>query len=366
MNGAESGFAEYLTRQGHLGETALDPVAVKDYFLDRMALLGLDPSAYAGLEVEGRSPEFKYVSTPGLSRLENATVLSYEWVIVTEQAAYLNYCVTTPRPPRSGYFSPFGLMFPKVTTPEVEVAVLLGGSHNYCHWVFDFLPRLLMLPEYLRCVPMLVNGDFMRFQEESILALGFQVPLLKLNYPYACQVRNLLVVNIESGCTLPPFKAEVVRLVRSAYEGYFSKGPATRRLWISRASQKHSRLANSEEAQALAMSMGFEVVHLEHLPFVEQVRLFSEAAVVAGPHGAGFANMAFAPAGTRLIELMSSEFDRSYKPEAMFSFVAQALGQHTQRLIGESVGPVDPYLVNQRYRVDLGELERVLSQACSS
>jgi hypothetical protein len=363
LNGVNTGFDQYIKSAGYLRtlHEAIDPAVAKHFFNERLEGMGLDTAAFAQHEIEGFSPEFKYVSTPGLSRLENVTVLSGEWVIHTQDSAYLNYCVQSPYPPVSAYFAPFGLMHPKVQHADVEAAFLLGGCTNYCHWLFDFLPRLLMLPEHLRSVPMLVNGDFTRFQEASVQALGLQLNLLKLNYPHACKVRNLLVMNIESGCTLPPFKPEIVRLVRAAFERYFSPGPATRKLWISRAAQKHSRLANSEEAQALAVSRGFEVVHLEHLPFVEQVRLFSEAAVVAGPHGAGFSNMVFAPAGTRLIELMSSEFDQSYQPEVMFSFIGQVLGQRVQRLIGTSVGTCDAHLVNQRYHADLTALDSALS-----
>ena len=368
MNGHESGFVNYINNPDYLRtlHEPIDPAWAKQVFVERIGRMGLDPSVFAHVDIEGRSPEFKYVSTPGLSRLENVTVMSDEWVILDEKSAYLNHCVQSPYPPVSAFFAPFGVMYPKVTQPPVELAVLLGGCKNYCHWLFDFLPRLLMLPEYLRRVPMLVNGDFTRFQEDSILALGLQVPLLKLNYPFTCQVRNLLVMNIESACTSPPFKAEVVQLVRSAYAHHFSQAPATRKLWISRVSQKHSRLVNSDEAQALAVAQGFEVVHLEHLPFSEQVRLFSEAAVVAGPHGAGFANGVFAPPGMRLIELMSCEFDRFYKPDVMFSFVGQVLGHRVERLIGESVGTCDAHIVNQRYRIDLDALDDALAGALVS
>lgn len=364
MNGHESGFAEYVARSVHqrVAGAAVDPAWARSTFLERLAKIGLDTAPFEQLEIEGRSPQFKYISTPGLSRLEDVTVMSDEWVILGDTGAYLNHCVQSPHPPLSAFFAPFGVMYPKPTQPPVEVAVLLGGCRNYCHWLFDFLPRLLLLPPDLRHVPMLVNGDFTRFQEESLLALGLQVPLLKLRYPFTCQVRNLLVMNIESSCTLAPFKPDIVRAVRSAFAPHFVAGPARRKLWISRASQQHSRLVNAAEAEALAVSLGFEVVHLEHLPFLEQVRLFSQAAVVAGPHGAGFANGVFGPPGMRLIELMSAEFDRKYTHDVMFAFVGEVLGQRVERLIGESVGTCDAHIVNQRYRIDLAALEAVLAE----
>ena len=73
-----------------------------------------------------------------------------------------------------------------------------------------------------------------------------------------------------------------------------------RRVWISRAdaSFRHIRW----EDDLLARLPGFEKVVLSPRETASQISLFASASIVAGPHGAGLANLAFAPAGVRLVE----------------------------------------------------------------
>ncbi|MGI8424385.1 MAG: glycosyltransferase 61 family protein [Chloroflexota bacterium] len=54
------------------------------------------------------------------------------------------------------------------------------------------------------------------------------------------------------------------------------------------------RVANEADVIRALRPLGFEVVHAERLTFAEQIRLFSEAAVVIGPHGSGMTNVLFA------------------------------------------------------------------------
>ena len=51
------------------------------------------------------------------------------------------------------------------------------------------------------------------------------------------------------------------------------------------------------------MRLGFAIVRPEELTFDEQVATFARARVIAGPHGAGLSNVAFAPAGCLVFEI---------------------------------------------------------------
>jgi len=53
----------------------------------------------------------------------------------------------------------------------------------------------------------------------------------------------------------------------------------------------------------VAALLGFVEVMPETLPYSEQLRLFSEAEVVTGPHGSGLANAIYMARGTGLCEL---------------------------------------------------------------
>lgn len=76
-----------------------------------------------------------------------------------------------------------------------------------------------------------------------------------------------------------------------------------RRLYISRLAARARPLENEEEVARIASSLGYEVVDPGRLSFRDQIRLFSGASIVAGPHGAGLANAAFCQPGATMIEL---------------------------------------------------------------
>lgn len=81
-----------------------------------------------------------------------------------------------------------------------------------------------------------------------------------------------------------------------------------RRLYVRRSSTGARRVRNESELRRLLEDLRFTTVDLESLSFSEQVRLFANADVVVGPHGAGLANLAFCRPGTRVVELFARRF----------------------------------------------------------
>jgi hypothetical protein len=78
-------------------------------------------------------------------------------------------------------------------------------------------------------------------------------------------------------------------------------GKPARWLWISRADARVRHLAWEDDL--LRRFPRFEKIVLSRHAPAAQARLFAEAAVVAGPHGAGLTQLAFCPPGGRLVEI---------------------------------------------------------------
>lgn len=78
------------------------------------------------------------------------------------------------------------------------------------------------------------------------------------------------------------------------------------RVYISRSDADARRVVNEEELLDKLKPLGFEAYSLSKLDFEEQVRLFNQADIILGPHGAGFANMTFSEDAT-VIELFKSD-----------------------------------------------------------
>lgn len=86
------------------------------------------------------------------------------------------------------------------------------------------------------------------------------------------------------------------------FRGLVRDPPPSLRLYVSRRLSGRGP-ANEADVEAALSRRGFQVVHSERLAFAEQAELFSRAAAVASPHGAGLTNVAFTGPGTKLVEL---------------------------------------------------------------
>lgn len=75
---------------------------------------------------------------------------------------------------------------------------------------------------------------------------------------------------------------------------------------------------------------GFKPYILEELSFQEQVNLFTDADIILGPHGAGFANMIFSN-DPLIIEMFPKDVLRPH-----FYFLANVLGYKYEGIVTES------------------------------
>jgi len=80
-----------------------------------------------------------------------------------------------------------------------------------------------------------------------------------------------------------------------------------RRLYVSR-SDAQRRILNEDQLISLFVEHGFEVICPGQYSFAKQIEMFREVEIVAGPHGAGFTNMVFAPPDATLLEFFGDNY----------------------------------------------------------
>ena len=192
---------------------------------------------------------------------------------------------------------------PDLTLPR---AVLLGSNGNYYHNLLDYAANahLLEAPGLAR-LPVLV-GSFAPerpFQAQTLRFLGVaESRLVHLPPGAVARVGELTLLPTfqrRRGFVTDPRGGAWLR--RKALEAGGPGGPA--RIYVSRALASARRVANEAEVIAALRPFGIEPVTLEGMAVADQARLFAGARLVVGPHGAGFANMVFAPPGAALVEL---------------------------------------------------------------
>jgi len=100
-----------------------------------------------------------------------------------------------------------------------------------------------------------------------------------------------------------------------------SERQPSRDIYISRGDTRTRPMENEAALIESLSRRGLEIVTLSGMSVADQIKLFDEARLIVGPHGAGLANIVFARSGTTLLELGQTEY-----VNACFLRLAQAVG----------------------------------------
>lgn len=236
--------------------------------------------------------------------------------------------------------------------PAATGAFALGGSDNHFHWIADFLPRLALLAAApgLGERPALVHDGLDDGQRAAIgfvtSALGMPTPPLAPVAPGALLLRDAAV------------PTRIDRLAAVAFWGAVldRAGIARsrrRRLVVRRSLARYRRVADEDELVERLARHGFEPVEPATMTLEAQARIFAEAAVILGAHGAGLANLLFAPPGAAVIELRIRRHTGEY---AKLSRLA-ALGYAPVEVAAPD--PVGPNPLKWDLRIDAAAMARI-------
>jgi capsular polysaccharide biosynthesis protein len=191
------------------------------------------------------------------------------------------------------------------------VAVSLAGpwSDEFFHWFVDYLPRLLVVEEYIKrsnIEPVyLVPSNRPTWLSRSLELLGISDNRINLWNDKRAIVDHLLLPSLwrHTQSTAPPEGyihsprsiREVGSRLRENIQGEAAKNSIGTRLYVSRSDATTRDVVNESELQPIFDEYGFDVVHPEKWSLDEQIATFAEADVVAGPHGGGLTNVMYTP-----------------------------------------------------------------------
>ncbi len=200
-------------------------------------------------------------------------------------------------------------------------------ASNFYHWIADSLPKLEAAWQAGIRLPLALPANVwqQQFVIESLAAFeGLEI--IQLAEGRNVRINALQVVTRASDAERQNpalLQAVTARLRQHFAPEIVAKDKHDLRLWISRASARFRTMANEADLSPVLQRHGFQSVSMEKMPFADQVRLAADASVIAGPHGAGLANMAFMASGGTVLELR--QFGRV--PDSFFA-MANACG-HT-------------------------------------
>jgi capsular polysaccharide biosynthesis protein len=201
-------------------------------------------------------------------------------------------------------------------------------SANYFHWLLDAIPRYAVLERAgLASASVVVPERLSAFHSESLDLLGISRDR-RSRYRREHVQADTLVVPSPAAHTGNPAPWVVDWLRDRLGPRHIER--ADRLLYVTRAQAQSRRIANEPQLWRELQRRGFERIAPEMLRLSAQIRLFSEARLIVGPHGAAHANTLFASRAT-LIEL----FPRDYLNRCNLA-LSEAAGHDYWYVIGTS------------------------------
>lgn len=215
------------------------------------------------------------------------------------------------------------------------VACHMGDA--YAHWITDVLPRLALLERLpIENIQIILPGRALdSWQQESLELLGLE----HLSFvPLGRRHLQLEFLHFPSYVGLPGYAHPMAcQWLRAKLLKGFESSRPTRHLYVTRRRAGRRHVINEAELEPILARYGFEIIEAENMSFREKLQLFSQAAAVVGPHGAGLSHLVFAPPECRVLELFAPTCFRW-----IFYYLASVMGQPYWYLSGQYAVPSNP------------------------
>lgn len=230
---------------------------------------------------------------------------------------------------------------------------------NYYHWIAECLTRLTLVEKMPR-VPIILPRNLQRWHRESLAELG---------------VESDRVIELEDGCYevdhlyFPSFQGRTGNIADWAYRDLRQSFWGTRghspkrgkRIYLGRFNVAHRRIVNEDEVICALEKEGFVPMDGQALSIRDQVSTLMDAEIIVGIHGAGMANILFAPPGATVVEIL----DPSHLVGCFYA-MAESLEHDYWYLLAENVSVLSNSPLRKGYDdliVPVDKLLKTLSAA---
>ena len=231
----------------------------------------------------------------------------------------------------------------------------LGG---FFHWFCEILPKITALVDAgvdLRERPVLVpECRDAEYVGESLAAYGLSPHVIR-QAEYAAVERLTFVPRLTPSGNVRP---AVMRRLAERMRAHAAALPGPGRIYVSRGKAAKRRLLNEAEIFTILERHGFQVVCMEELSLVDQVRLAAGSQLIVGLHGAGLTHMLWMPPGARVLEIRAA----GDCTNNCYYGLASDLGHSYYYTVASKESP---FATSQRsnFVVDVGRFEQALIAA---
>lgn len=219
---------------------------------------------------------------------------------------------------------------------EEGIMLIAGCSFNYFHFNIEVLTKLALInqtDEY-KDVPILVDEVCLRipqFAEELMMLDKKGHKIIPIINGTCYNVKKLIYI---SDLGIYPFELKLGYLLRNKdivindlgikllNENLAIEGSSHRKLFISRRNTINPRVENHNAVEQIFSENGYEIIFPESMTFKDQLKIFSEAKILAGVCGSGLTNIIFTNKNAKIICIQPKEIE-----SPLFTNLAGILGR---------------------------------------
>lgn len=198
---------------------------------------------------------------------------------------------------------------------RLETASPLSPRYpNYYHWMIETVPRIRYLRAYEsqtgNDVTLLIPDNLPSWAEETLTLLEWPESKIERGVSSVYRINQLLIPSFPELITedyqwIRQQILENTSTVQSPIEPH-------KNIFISRSNAIERRVVNERETIEMLSKYDFEVVRLEEHSVLQNSKMFSDADIIVGPHGAGLTDLIFCTDGT-VVELFGSKIKPPYE-----------------------------------------------------
>jgi len=293
---------------------------------------------------------------PFVCELENCLLIGPGAVGLSEDDRLIRETVSEDSPRRSSLGELEGDFYKRLlrtgskvkdNSDEAYLLPLVSEYKSYYHWMTEYLPKLRMLELYSRETgrdpTVLIESEPREFIKETLSSVGYDSDQYVEWDGGQMRVENLIIpihrtrrfdYQKPEHSNYNPSYDDLNWLRNRILSNTSTEGSSGRKIiYISRQGASPIRgrkVLNYNQLLDILEEYGVESYALETLPFEEQVRIFADADVIIGPHGAGLFNMIFSDDPV-VVELFPESI---LKPH--FYYIANMMGYEYVPLVTQS------------------------------
>lgn len=244
---------------------------------------------------------------------------------------------------------------------------MAGVEDNYYHFLTECIGRLYLIEKSKVRPDYYIVSNHVHFQQELLDLLSIdRKKIIPTNSNIIIKARELIVASFINNWEYIKFRRHtyyqkrwIPGWINELYkERIIPKVKKTdkKNIYISRSRSKGRKVENETEVSKIFKSFGFGIYNTETMTVKEQVELFANASVIAGIHGAGLANINFAPSTAKIFEIFPE-----YYHDAGYRIQANALGLRYFYMIGKTRKTIDVEPQQEEVYVDVKKLITALN-----